>query len=108
MGIGFDDGNIICLRVATQKGYAEYTEFCEIKKHTSSVNGIAFNSLTGHVYSIGRDKCLITTDLANPSSILKEREFVNELTCLITNEYRLIIGDSMGNIYIFNFEDGPL
>ncbi|CAK56303.1 unnamed protein product (macronuclear) [Paramecium tetraurelia] len=108
LGIGFDDGHIICLRIATNKKYQEYSEFCYIHKHTQAVNGIEFNSLTGHCYSISKDKCLITTDLANPSSILKEKEFVNELTCLTTNQYRLFVGDNVGSIYIFSFENGPL
>lgn len=108
LGVGFDTGLIICLRVSTHKGYSEYQEFCEIRKHTQCINGIAFNCLTGHVYSISKDKCLITTDLANPNSVLKEKEFLNELTCLITNEYRLFVGDAVGNVYIFNFREGPL
>lgn len=30
LGIGFDDGHIICLRIATNKKYSEYSEFCTI------------------------------------------------------------------------------
>ncbi|CAD8060388.1 unnamed protein product [Paramecium sonneborni] len=108
LGIGFDDGQIVCLRIPTNKQYLEYSEFCCIHKHTQSINGIAFNNLTGHCYSIGRDKCLITTDLANPSNVLKEKDFTNELTCMTTNQYRLFVGDNIGSIYIFSFENGPL
>lgn len=71
---------------------------------------MATNQLGGQLYSISRDRCLITTDLNNPNNMMKEKEFPHELTCMLQHKdhKRLFIGDAGGSIYIFHYEDGTL
>lgn len=62
------------------------------------------------MYSIAKDRCLITTDLSNPNNVLKEREFPHELTCMMQDRAtkRLFVGDSVGDIFIFHYDAGYL
>lgn len=71
---------------------------------------MATNYKGGQLYSISKDRCLITTDLTNPNNVLKEKEFSYELTCMLQHKEhkRLFIGDAAGSVYIFHYEDGTL
>ena len=108
--VGFENGSIICYRIQTEKKSKEYTLFNEVVKHINCVTGMAVNPQSGHLYSIGKDNYLITTDLSKPTTVLKEIDFLEELTYMLNDKInkRLFISDGKGDIFILNYKEGPL
>ena len=101
---------MLVLRVSTEKGYKETTEYGFYVKHTDVITGLATNALTGQLYSVSRDRTFITLDLSNPNNVIKDKEFAHELTFMLQqrSERRVLISDSFGNVFIFRYDSGTL
>ena len=62
LNLGFDDGKIICYKVSSEFEYRQYDKFAEIQAHKERVMGIAMESRTGYIYSVGSDEKLVTSE----------------------------------------------
>lgn len=56
---------------------------------------MVINALTGYLYSISTDNCLISTDLGNYDEVYKEKSFSNNLSVMLddSDNHRFFIGD---------------
>lgn len=106
LGVGFQNGSVTCIRVESEKHYGSHYEFGRMRKHTSAVLGMVINPLTGYMYSIAKDNCLISTDLGDYDGNFKEKAFKTKLTLMLDDRinYRFFLGDKDGNLYMLGYQ----
>eukprot|EP01016_Furgasonia_blochmanni_P039362 TRINITY_DN4880_c0_g1_i2.p1 TRINITY_DN4880_c0_g1~~TRINITY_DN4880_c0_g1_i2.p1 ORF type:complete len:567 (+),score=161.86 TRINITY_DN4880_c0_g1_i2:131-1831(+) len=107
LGVGLEDGTIECLSLAPEHNFENYDEFCIVKRHTDTVNDMAFLGTTGTLYSVSKDKHLILTEMNRVDTyFIEEKIFTHELTGIILDKEnkRIFVSDSQGSIHIYSLE----
>ena len=102
--VGLDEGKVVAVQVKPESNFMKFDTLLDQKVHQARVMGVAYDSITSHVYSVGEDKFLKVTKLNDQQIVATFQIGSHALTNLHFDHYykRLFITNRNGQIFIYD------
>lgn len=107
--VGLDDGSISLFKHEPQSGYVNFTETATMKPHKNRVMGIAFDSVSGHIFSCSSDKLFAISDInyqSTPVEVARSNFGYTNLYYDIPNK-RIFLTNEGGEVDVFLTDTYP-